>query len=209
MEYNPIVYNAAKSGDVGALKTIVLHKPHLIDIPNKSGWTPMHVAAKYGRVTAIETLVQLGSTSIDTRGEFDGWTPLFVAVQYKHISVIETLIRLGSKAIDIPENTDWTPMHHAAWNEQSSTIETLVRLGSKAIDSLDMYGWTPMNAAVVKRDTLSVMTFKMLGAECKLCTVSNDFAWLLDVPIDEEESAKLRHRVYFQRSLTARLLFTA
>ena len=77
-----------------------------------------------------------------------------------------------------------------------------------AIDTLDTYDWTPMNAAIVRRDTLSIMTFKMLGAERRLCTANNDVAWLLDVPIDEKESAKLRYRVYFHRSLSARLLFT-
>lgn len=114
MEFNSIVYDAAKNGDIDALEAAILHHRHLIDTPNNKGWTPMHVAAKRGHAIIIETLVRLKSMSIDYPIKHNGWTSLYVAVQYAHIPVIETLIRLGSKAIDIPENTGWTPMHVAA-----------------------------------------------------------------------------------------------
>ena len=207
MEFNPIVWNAAKNGDVDALVTALALYPHHIDTPNPHELqkTPLWIAAENGYVEIITKLVEFGSTSIDTL-DIDGRTPMFAAAYFGYVSVIETLVRFGSTAIDTPNNDGWTPMHAAACTGHVPVIETLVRLGSQAIDTPDKYGWTPMFAATRCNNVKSFKTLKLLGAKGTLSWKNDKISKLSNTPIDENESAELRYRVYFQRSLAARLL---
>ena len=208
--FNSSVWDAAKAGNLNDLTTALALYPHLIDIPHpyQARETPMYIAAQNGHVVVIEKLVELGSKAIDTFNSYP-WTPIHAAADTGQTQVIETLVRLGSCAIDTPDNHGWTPLHIAAKNGHMSMVETLVRLGSRAIDTPDMYGCTPLSSTICYNRKGCIKTLKMLGAKCSTIPftyLSAKKMRLLNEQVNEDESAKVRERVYFQRSLLERLL---
>ena len=209
--FSPCVWDAAETGNLHKLVAALALNPKLVDAPCPSGrrGTPMRIAAAKGHVEIMTKLVELGSTVIDAPNTI-GWTSMYAAACYGRVSVIETLVRLGSTAIDTPDSHGETPMHAAARNGHVSVIETLVRLGSTAIDTPDDYGRTPLYMAALCDHTDSVKILKMLGADCSNVSnsgISDDMPTLLNAQVDEDETAELRSRVYFSRSLIERLLF--
>lgn len=211
MQDNPI-WNAAKDGDFIAFEHAIRQNPHLIDTPNAEGRTPMYFAAHHGRVSIIETLMQLGCKTIDTAITSDSyWTPMHVAADRGDASVIEILMRSGCTTIDALDRYGRTPLYLASMQENTSAIETLLRLGSQAIDIPEDNGTTPLDCAACFSST-SFRALKMLGANhLKLMQFDPDIIdfesiALMNKEIDENESAGLRRRVYFQQSLSGRLL---
>ena len=171
---------------------------HLIDVPVSShGSTPIHAAAYNGDVELIEALMRLGCTTIDTPDK-DGNTAMHTAWR-GHDSALEALVRLGSTAIDTPNKNGWTPMHAAATEGRASTVETLVRLGSQAVDARDDHGWTPMPY------TRFPKTEKALIALGTPPFAPKGRRSMLRFPT-EEETLKIRYRVYFGESAVSRLL---
>ncbi len=102
------------------------------------------------------------------------------------------LLALHPHLIDIRYNAKHNPMITAALQGHVHIIEALVRLGSKSVNKckskLRFLWWICGRPIPVSVD----ITLRYLGATSEL----SDY--------DEEEAAKIRHRVFFQRSLLQR-----
>eukprot|EP00882_Tetradesmus_deserticola_P005392 GHRQ01005674.1.p2 GENE.GHRQ01005674.1~~GHRQ01005674.1.p2 ORF type:complete len:255 (+),score=76.93 GHRQ01005674.1:701-1465(+) len=70
------------------------------DIPNKNGWTPLHVAAASGSTTATRTLLEHGANVEATNSE--GKTPLSLAVDQQHAAVVPMLNPAAAAALACP-----------------------------------------------------------------------------------------------------------
>lgn len=205
-----LVWGASKDGDACALTSLLSACLHDIDRPYKRK-TPLFVAAEKGHVHIIRILIDHGSQAIDTLGDYD-MTPMHVAAREGHHLVIEELVRLGSVSLNTQNAQLHTPIMLAAMNGQSTTIETIMRLGCTTIDTPDMFG-TPLWYAIrytIRKDS-SVRVLKALGADRStfLRKLSGEDEKRMNEHIDEDYSLDVRYRVYFQRSLSARLLFEA
>ena len=173
--------------------------------------TPMHAAAYGDRPHVMSTLIRLGSNNLDTPN-YDNRTPLHVSASCGYVKGVETFLRLGSKAINIPDKNGRTPIHAAALSFNiTPVVETLVQLGGADFDISDKFGRTPIYTALYFGSTMAYNTLKLLGADRSIVPrVEGDpkvEAKLQRSQIDEDKSHTLRRKVYFQRSLSARLLF--
>lgn len=61
----------------------------------KKGFTPLHLAAKYGNLKVANLLMSQKGAELDPRGK-NGVTPLHVASQYKHHAVASALLEKGA-----------------------------------------------------------------------------------------------------------------
>ncbi len=199
-----IFFKNIKDGNIEAVKDAILSGQVSVDEYNDNGFTAIHEAACCGHCLIVELLVHLGSKTIDT--PCFGYTPLRSAVMFGHNSTVETLVRLGSKAIDMQGNFSRTPMHSAVDRGPTSVI-TLLRLGSKSIDAVCVNNETPLSSSICDKDTAK--TLILLGADyskhrdqyrikCVLMELQRD-GW-------EELAYETRYAVYFEQSLTDRLL---
>src|SRR5690349_6920767 len=79
-----------------AISDVLVLEERLIDV-NEVGYDgdrPLHVAAIWGDVQAIELLVAAGA-EVDARGEFE-FTPLREAVGQGHVAAARRLLELGA-----------------------------------------------------------------------------------------------------------------
>lgn len=152
---NPI-HAAAEKGSVEAINTLarLAHEYprqtraffNFLDAADVFGCTPSFRAYMLGQVAAIETLIRLGSKTIDTPDK-DGLNILHHAAKNGSTTVVETLCRLRSHAVDTTDNEGKTPLIYAASNGHVNVIEILVQFGSQAINTPSKEGWTPMHFA--------------------------------------------------------------
>jgi ankyrin repeat protein len=76
------------------IKKMLPHKKIPIDVPDKEGYLPLHIAASRGFMECVSLLVKRGShvNAQSSRGE----TPLLLAALSNHVSIVRFL--LDSKA---------------------------------------------------------------------------------------------------------------
>ena len=121
---------AAKAFDVPAMQLLLQHGAHP-NLPNRNGTTPTMAAAG------------LGSTSIDTRGDYA--TPL--AGQMSR-AALEVMLANGGD-VNLRDNSGKTALHGAAqwgWNE---AVSYLAEQGAD-LTAADNNGLTPLDAALGK-----------------------------------------------------------
>jgi ankyrin repeat protein len=121
---------AAKAFDLPAMELLLKHGAHP-NLPNRNGTTPTMAAAG------------LGSTNIDTRGDYV--TPL--AGQQAQQALALMLAHGG--AINVRDNNGRTALHGAAswgWNE---AVTYLIEQGAD-LKAADNNGFTPLDAALGK-----------------------------------------------------------
>lgn len=66
------------------------HTHTLLSVPLQKGFTPLHIAAKYGNIKVARLLLQKDANP-DVQGK-NGLTPLHVATHYNHVNVAQLLL---------------------------------------------------------------------------------------------------------------------
>ena len=83
------------------------------------GWTPLHRAAREGRLDACRLLVDEGANVNATN--VDDWSPLHLAAQMGHVDVCRALIRAGAN-VNATNNDDRTPLDLVIQYEQTEAL---------------------------------------------------------------------------------------
>ena len=125
---------------------------HSVEGASKMGewrcsYSPIHIAAIKGFVSAIDLLLQYGAelNQVCESGE----TALALAVQAGQADVVGFLLQQGCN-VGIPNVIGHTAVHHAATRVAVSggkILEQLLGAGA-AVNSCDLAGWSPLHAAV-------------------------------------------------------------
>jgi len=132
---------AAMVGDLENLQRLVNSQTR--EDKDKSGFTPLHFAACYGREGVVEWLVGQGS-DVEAKNELE-WTALHVASRNGHIQCVTILIEAGAdvNSIDVHKST---PLHNACCSSSLETVDKLLAAGART-DARDKDGWTPLHFA--------------------------------------------------------------
>ncbi|KAG0305626.1 hypothetical protein BGZ98_003839 [Dissophora globulifera] len=117
---NNILMVAAEHGHLAVFELYAVKFPRAVHMSNKQGWSPLLTAARYGAVSMVDIVLQLGA-DLNHRDE-EGSTALHHAAAYGHMQTIMLLIEKGSSAT-IKNNGGWTALDFAYSDKVSAHME--------------------------------------------------------------------------------------
>ncbi|MHC9539290.1 MAG: ankyrin repeat domain-containing protein [Vulcanimicrobiota bacterium] len=159
------IFAAAAAGDCEELKRFLDRDPGdasaIHSTPWGFGYMPLHYAARYGQVKAVEYLIQRGA-KVNGRCSYGG-TPLSMAAEKGYTEVVRLLIANGAD-VHIKSH-DNTPLHNAVNFGHREAAEILIDSGAD-INARDRYGNTPLYWAVHRgyRDVVELLITKGASA---------------------------------------------
>uniref|UniRef100_A0A8C0H4M7 Ankyrin 1 n=1 Tax=Chelonoidis abingdonii TaxID=106734 RepID=A0A8C0H4M7_CHEAB len=123
----------------------LLCMPLTLCVSPQKGFTPLHVAAKYGKVDVARVLLEHDAHPNVAGKVSNGLTPLHVAVQHNNLEIVRLLLPKGSS----PHYSAWngyTPLHIAAKQNQLEMASSLLQYGASA-NAESMQGVMPLHLA--------------------------------------------------------------
>jgi uncharacterized protein len=108
----PDPFEAAALGDVRRLRELLEEQPDLMHAHSHDGWTPLHLAAHFGQVEAIDWLLRRGAP-VGARSANDlANTPLHAAAAGRRRRAVEILLEAGADP-NASDSGGYTGLHLA------------------------------------------------------------------------------------------------
>ncbi|KAF5632769.1 endocytosis ankyrin repeat protein [Fusarium sp. NRRL 52700] len=136
---------------------------------NPSGYTPLMIAAAYGKDTMLQKLLEHSECQRRiSQGNIQGLTALHFAAKSGSLACARLLLQAGAPASKTDEYGR-TPMHYLAWVNQEHQQEiyeaiTLLQDYGADIESKDLNGITPLLWACQKGHVVVMEALVMAGA---------------------------------------------
>jgi ankyrin repeat protein len=138
------LFEAVRRGDASRVEGL-LEKGADPNCRGENGLTPLHIAAKLGRVEIIRRLVTKGADP-NARGR-NSATPLHLAAESGQEEAARFLVELGAD-VNARDESGRTPLHYAAMAGHSKMAMLLLERGADANAREWAQGDTPLHAAV-------------------------------------------------------------
>jgi ankyrin repeat protein/L-ascorbate metabolism protein UlaG (beta-lactamase superfamily) len=139
------IHEAARSGDIARLESLLEQDTALIDARDEDRHTPLHSAAAAGRVDAVMFLLERGADP-DARNTADQ-SPLLYAAFGNHAGIVEALIERGAP-FDYRDTRNMSPLMFASRQGSAEVVRLLVEKGA-AFDEPGFRGRTPLHFAAM------------------------------------------------------------
>ena len=155
------ILEAARSGDLELVQTILDSDTTAIGMSNDRGSTALHFAAENGHIQIVELLLDLGADleAIDV----DGDTPLMCAAIGGHSEVFKMLLSRGADA-DILNTSKSGVLHYAAISGSVEIVNLLLDRGLD-INAQNQGGATPLFEAIFRGNQEAVKFLLGKGAD--------------------------------------------
>lgn len=141
------IFNACQRGQVGRVKSILKRNPRAINLRWGEGqFTPLHIAARYGRVKVAALLLQKGANIEAKTGEGEAWTPLHYAAADGRTKMVAFLLQKGANIHARGVMYGNTPLHAAAQSGQVAVVKLLLAKGANK-NAKNRKGLTPADLA--------------------------------------------------------------
>ncbi len=119
------LFEACKSGDAARVRELVgAANVNARDTAGRRS-SPLHFAAGYGRLDAVEHLLQVGA-SVHARDD-GGLIPLHNACSFGHAEVVALLLSAGADA-NARDSWNYTPLHEAAIKGKTDVCVLLLQV---------------------------------------------------------------------------------
>jgi ankyrin repeat protein len=121
------ILSAVRDGDMAKIQALLKDKPELVSRGDKSGCTPLHVAAITGHKEVAKLLLAKGA-KVNTKCD-RGNTPLHWAAQEGYAEIVALLLAQGAD-VNSTNDRDWTPLHSAADGGHRDVSDLLLAHGA-------------------------------------------------------------------------------
>ncbi len=155
------IHEAARSGDIERLESLLEQNPSLIDARDEERHTPLHSAAMAGQIDAVMFLLERGADP-EARNTADQ-SPLLYAAFSNYAAIVEALIERGA-AFDYRDARNLSPLLFAARQGGADVVRLLVEKGA-AFDDPGFRGRTPLHFAAMNGHTNIVRYLAGKGAD--------------------------------------------
>jgi cytohesin len=159
------IHEAAKSGDIATLKTLLDKDPSLLYSQDELGKTPLHWATGRGQLETMKVLLDTYHADVNVRNKNQG-TPLHVAASQAQPQAAIILIEHNAE-IDARTKDNATPLHFAAYKgRKPGHIEAArILLEHHADPNARMNnGATPLSMAVSRNNKEIIQLLRKFGA---------------------------------------------
>jgi len=152
------IIEAAKYGNLNRIIELI-REGFDINLQNRGGYTPLHIAIIYGQLGIVNTLIYAGA-DVNLPNYFEN-TPLHFAAGARgatnnHLDIVNVLITLGAD-VNLPNNNNNTPLHIAATNNHLDIVIALIDGGAN-LNIRNNRGETPLEAAQIN-DNHNIVDF--------------------------------------------------
>lgn len=161
MNTRRLITEAARAGDIAAVRDLLTADPVLVHTHSYDGWTPLHLAAHYGHSQVAEMLLAHGA-DVNARATNDlGSSPLLWAIMGQDVAAVTLLLDHGA---DINETTTAgsTSLHKAAVVGNAMMVQLLLARGAK-VNARNSGGQTPLTHALFNRHDAVVALLQQQG----------------------------------------------
>jgi ankyrin repeat protein len=140
---------AAAAGDVERLRGLLAGDAAQAHARSGDGWTPLHLAAFFGRREAVELLLAHGASVAAVSGGPERNRPLNAALAGAcDAGLVRALVAAGAD-VNATGAGGWTPLHIAASRGQGELVRFLVGKGASA-NARAEDGTTPADIAAAR-----------------------------------------------------------
>jgi uncharacterized protein len=144
----PGVHTAAAFGHVDRLRALLDGDPALVDRYAQDGFTPLQLAAFFGRREAVDLLLERGAdVSLAAKNPMEV-TALHAAAAAGDATIVESLLERGSDA-NARQEGGYTALHEAALRGNDEMVDVLLRHGAQP-ETRDDGGRRPADLAAEK-----------------------------------------------------------
>jgi hypothetical protein len=137
------IVEAAKNGDLQAVKTLLAQDPSMLNVTDEAKYTPLHWACIRAHWDIAEYLIEKGADLNVVGG--DGGTQINWAAHHDNVEIIKRMVEKGAK-LNIRNKWGMTELHTAIWRGCIHVIEYLLDQGSDP-EIKTNEGWTAMHYA--------------------------------------------------------------
>ena len=160
------IFAAAIQGDAVALETLLAANRALVSAVSSDGWTPLHLAAHFGRAEAVRLLLNKGAKADARSTNAMRNTPLHAAAAGRAAGVTTLLLDHGAN-VNARQHGGWTPLHAAAQNGDQELARILVEAGAD-INARADNRQSPLDLALTKGQQAMVEWLEARGASLSM-----------------------------------------
>lgn len=138
------LFEACAAGEVDRVEQLLASGPD-VNAYSHDGWTPLHLAAFFGRGRISELLLAHGADARALSRNANGNTPLHAALAGNHQMVAGLLIGSGAD-VNASDADGWRPIHLAAASGSLDSLRALLAQGAE-VRATNRTGATPLDLA--------------------------------------------------------------
>ncbi len=156
------VFEAAAVGVRDTVAARMKEDGSLLRAFSHDGFTPLHLAAFFGRIPVVELLLSLGAHVNEVSHNPSELRPLHSAVAHRQpqvaLEISRALVAAGAD-VNATQHGGWTPLHAAALHGNLPLVRLLLEAGAKAGAKNDT-GQTPADLAKTKnhKEVITLLT---------------------------------------------------
>jgi uncharacterized protein len=156
------IFAAALMDDGAEIETILGANRSLMAGASTDGWTPLHLAAHFGREHAVRSLLSKGADVNSRSTNALQNMPLHAAAAGGMVAIAKLLIERGAN-VNARQHSGWTPLHAAAQSGNLELARVLVDAGADVNVRADNQQ-RPLDLALTKGQQAMVQYLESQGA---------------------------------------------
>lgn len=126
----PDVFEACAAGLAGDVARLLKENPKLVHERSHDGWTPLHLAAFFGRLELVKMLLDSGAPMLAVSNNNESNLPINAAAAGRRNDVVRLLVERGCPPDARASDQGYTALHLAANNGNVDLVEFLLRSGA-------------------------------------------------------------------------------
>jgi uncharacterized protein len=126
----PNVFEACAAGLAGDVARLLKENPKLVHERSHDGWTPLHLAAFFGRLELVKMLLDSGAPMLAVSNNNESNLPINAAAAGRRNDVVRLLVERGCPPDARASDQGYTALHLAANNGNVDLVEYLLRSGA-------------------------------------------------------------------------------